>query len=136
MNLFPADYALAAATAAMAVMGLFRGLSGALAFVAAIVVAGAAGTFGWDFSARYLDDAWTRAIATLVASLLAFGLVRVIVKKTLNNMLSQPSDSIFGFVTGFAAGVLVAVVWAYLDFHLEYSHFASELRSWLFAANA
>ena len=111
----------------MAIMGLFRGLSGVLAFISAIVVAGAAGTFGWGFSARYLDEVWARGVVILIVSLLVFGLVRAIVKKLVNNILSQPSDSIFGFLVGAAAGVLIAVIWAHLGFHLEYSAIASQL---------
>ncbi|MBP5791279.1 MAG: CvpA family protein [Kiritimatiellae bacterium] len=134
-NLRPADYALGAFTAAMAVMGLFRGLSGALAFVSATVSAGAVATFGWDISARWLSEPWSRGAATLVASILAFGIVRAIVKKLAGNILSQPSDSIFGFAVGLAAGVLLAAIWAYLGIHLEHSSIATELHSCLFQAS-
>ena len=126
-SLLPADYILIALTSTMAIMGLFRGLSGVLAFISAIVVSGAAGTFGWGFSARYLDEVWARGVVILIASLLAFGIVRAIVKKLVNNILSQPSDSIFGFLIGAAAAVLIAIIWAHLGCYLEYSAIATEL---------
>lgn len=119
----------------MAVMGLFRGLSGALAFLSAVISAGAVATFGWDASSRWLVEIWSRGAATLIAALLAFGIVRALVKKLAGSILSQPSDSIFGFILGLAMGALLAVVWAYLNIHLEYSSIATELNSCLFPAS-
>ena len=130
-SLLPADYILGAIAIIMSVMGLFRGLSGVLAFISAVVVAGAVATFGWNYSARYLDAAWARCAVDLIASLFAFGIVRALVKKLVNNILSQPSDAIFGFVIGAGAVVLLAVTWAYLGYYLEYSAIATELNGYI-----
>ncbi len=111
----------------LAVMGLFRGLSGTLAFLAAVLSAGAVAVFGWPFSARWLAAPWARGAATLVATLVAFGLVRLIVKKLVNVLLAQPSDSIFGFFVGILTGLLLLVAWAYTGFYTECSTLATEL---------
>ena len=110
---------------ALAVMGLFRGFSGSLAFVAATAAAVVAGFAGWPLSERWLTAAWARGAATLVAVLLVFGFVRLVIKKTVNRLLSQPSDAIFGMLVGLALGVLLLAVWAYSGFFVEYSSIAS-----------
>ncbi len=108
-------------------MGLFRGLSGALAFVAGAVAAAAAAVFGWPLSAEWMSETWTRGAATLGAALLAFGLTRLVVKKLVNGLLAQPSDSFFGFLVGALAGILLLAAWAYSGFHTDCSALASEL---------
>ena len=127
MALLPADYALGGLTAAMAVLGLFRGLSGTLAFLAATMAASAVGTIGWRISASCLDSPWARAGAVGVAGLLAFGIVRVAVRKLVYGLLAQPADAVFGFLVGLAAGLTAFVVWGYLGIGLEYSALASEV---------
>ena len=47
----PADYVLMALAVASAVLGLFRGFSGMLAFCIATGAAGVAGSVGWRVSA-------------------------------------------------------------------------------------
>ena len=86
IELQPADYVLCALTLAAAVMGLFRGFSGTLAFLAALVAGGAAASFAWAFSADFTPEAWMRAAMTLVVSLFAFGIVRLVVKKLVNGL--------------------------------------------------
>ena len=127
MNLLPADYALGGLAIALAVLGLFRGLSGTLAFLMATLAASATVTFGWRYSAAYLAVGWQRAGAVLVATLLAFGLVRVLVRKLVNGALAQPSDALFGCLVGLATGAAVVVAWGYLGLGLEYSALASEV---------
>ena len=68
-----------------------------------------------------------RGAATLVAALLAFGLVRLVVKRLVNGLLAQPSDALFGFAVGAGLGVLLLFAWAYSGFHLEYSNLATEV---------
>lgn len=131
MTLLPADYALAAFTVVTAVLGLFRGFSGTLAFILALAAAGAVFAFGWPYSAVFTEVTWMRALAVLVAALLTFGFVRLIVKKCVNGLLSQPTDSIFGFLTGAVVGVLVAASWALSGMFLEYSNIASLISGFL-----
>ncbi len=125
MELLPADYVLCALTLAAAVTGLFRGFSGTLAFLAALAAGGAAASFAWAFSADFTPETWVRAAVTLVASLFAFGIVRLAVKKLVNGLLAQPTDAIFGMLVGAAGGSLLAVGWAWSGMFLEYSAIAS-----------
>ena len=121
----PADYALCGITIVMAVLGLFRGLSGTLGFVLAVIAAAFAGYFGWGCSANFTEVGWQRAAGVLVATLLVFGLVRLVVKKFVNVLVAQPSDAIFGFLIGAALGALVLAGWAHSGAYLEYSTLAS-----------
>ena len=127
----PADYVLCGLTLVMAVTGLFRGFSGTLAFGLALAAAVFAATFGWAYSASFTDVVWQRGAGVLVAALLAFGLVRLIVKKLVNGLLAQPSDAIFGFLIGAALGVLILVAWAYSGAYLEYSTLAKEVSAYV-----
>lgn len=116
-----ADYVLCGLALVSAVTGLFRGFSGTLAFALASAAAAATGSLGWAYSATMTDVAWQRGAGVLVATLLAFGIVRLVVKKIVNGLLKQPSDALFGAVTGAALGVAVPVVWAYSGLFPEYS---------------
>lgn len=127
----PADYALCGVTIVMAVLGLFRGFSGTLGFVLGAVAAAFAASFGWVHSASFTDVAWQRGAGVLVATLLAFGIVRLVVKKLVNGLLAQPSDAIFGFLIGAALGILVLVAWAYSGAYLEYSTLAKEAAAYV-----
>ena len=127
----PADYALCGITIMMAVLGLFRGFSGTLGFAVGAVAAAFAASFGWAYSESLAQVAWQRAAGTLVAALLAFGIVRLIVKKLVNGLLAQPSDAIFGFLIGAALGVLILAAWAYSGAYLEYSTLAKEASAYV-----
>ena len=127
----PADYALCGITIVMAVLGLFRGFSGTLGFVLGAVAAAFAASFGWAYSASLTAVAWQRGAGVLVATLLAFGLVRLMVKKLVNGLLAQPSDAIFGFLIGSALGVLILVAWAHSGIYLEDSTLAKEASAYV-----
>lgn len=124
MTLQPADYAFTGLVIVLAVTGLFRGLSGTLAFMVASAAAALSGAAGWHLSARWLESGWSRAGATLVAVLLVFGIVRFAIKKTVNGLLAQPSDAVFGMLAGLAASVVILVVWAYSGVCVECSSLA------------
>ena len=130
-NFLPADYALCGITIVMAVLGLFRGFSGTLGFVLGAVAAAFAASFGWAYSASFTEVAWQRGAGVLVATLLAFGVVRLVVKKLVNGLLAQPSDAIFGFLVGAALGVLILIAWAYSGAYLEYSALAREASAYV-----
>ena len=127
----PADYAICGITIVMAVLGLFRGFSGTLGFVLGVIAAAFAASFGWVWSASLTDVAWQRGAGVLVATLLAFGLVRLVVKKLVNGLLAQPSDALLGFLIGAALGVLVIVAWACSGAFLEYSTLAREVSAYV-----
>ena len=125
MSFQPADYVFCGLVAVLTVMGLFRGLSGALAFVAAGAASAASAAFGWPLSARWFEAAWMRGAVVFVAALVIFGLVRIIVKKMVNGLLAQPSDAFFGLAVGFLAGVLALAAWAWSGFFIECSALAT-----------
>ena len=127
----PADYALCGITVVMAVLGLFRGFSGTLGFVLGAVAAVFAASFGWAYSVSFTDVAWQRGAGVLVVTLLAFGIVRLIVKRLVNGLLAQPSDAIFGFLIGAALGVLILAAWAYSGAYLDYSFLAKEAAAYV-----
>lgn len=130
-NFLPADYVLCGLTIVMAVLGLFRGFSGTLGFALGAVAAAFTASFGWACSESFTSVAWQRGAGVLVATLLAFGLVRLVVKKLVNGLLAQPSDAIFGLLIGAALGVLLLVAWAYSGAYLEYSHLAQEVAAYV-----
>lgn len=131
MELLPADYILGGLIIVMAVLGLFRGFSGTLAFFVACACAAAVGMACWPFSVNWTETLWMRAAITLVMTLLAFGLTRLAVKKLVNGLLAQPTDSILGAFLGVAFGVAVLVGWAYSGFYLEYSNLATQAAAYL-----
>lgn len=108
-----AEYAILATTLGAAVVGLFVGFSGSLAFLAGSLAASVTARLGWAMSAELLPNAWSRGVAVAVASILMFGIVRWIVKKMVHGLVAQPGDAIFGAlvagVVGFclSAGVLM-----------------------------
>ena len=121
VDLQPADYVLCGLTIVMAVTGLFRGFSGTLAFALAAAASSAVGTVGWSYSATRTDVMWQRAGGVLVASLLAFGIVRLVVKKTVNGLLAQPADALFGALVGVALGAALLAAWAISGLYPEHS---------------
>jgi uncharacterized membrane protein required for colicin V production len=131
MELQPADYVLCALTVVSAVLGLFRGFSGTLAFVVAVAAGGVAASLSWMYSVQFVQAAWMRALATLLVALLAFGIVRIIVKKLVNGLLAQPTDAIFGLLVGASVGFAAVAGWAWSGMFLEYSNLASALAVWV-----
>lgn len=131
IELLPADYVICALALAAAVLGLFRGFSGTLAFLAAVAAGGIVSFLCWKYSSGFLEHDWMRGAVTLVSSLVAFGIVRVLVKKTVNGLLAQPSDAVFGALAGLASVVFAVSVWAWSGIFLEYSALASVLSDWL-----
>ena len=113
MQLATADYIVLGVTLVGAVLGLFGGFSGALAFLAGVGAASASVRFGWDALAARISTQWMLALAALAMALVAFGAARLIVKKTVNKLLAQPADAIFGALTAAVAafGVSVAVLY-------------------------
>lgn len=127
MQLLPADYVLCGLVIVMALLGMFRGFSGTLAFVVGLCGAGAVAAAGWPYTQMISQTPMVRGASILVLTLLAFGLVRLIVKRCVNGLLAQPTDAIFGLIVGVATGVALIAAWAYSGFYLEYSVLASEL---------
>ena len=131
LELLPADYVLLGLMALPAVMGLFRGFSGTIAFFAAGISSVLAWSLVWHLSAGWSNEVWLRGLETFLVVLLVFGLVRIIVKKLVNGLLSQPSDALVGMLTVAVFGLLILVAWAYSGFHLEYSNLATEVAAYV-----
>ena len=127
MDFFFPDYVILAVAVGSAVLGLFIGFSGALAFLAGLVVAGIVARVGWAYSADFLDARWARGLATLVVTLLGFGIVRVIVRKFVHCLLAQPADAILGSLTAFISGAAVSLAIAWLLTHFGVLSFDSRL---------
>ena len=128
-ELLIADWVLISLTVAAAVSGLFRGFSGTVAFVVATAAAFVAGSAAWGYD--FTDETWIRVLALTVVSLLAFGLTRVVVRKLVNGLLSQPADSVFGFLCGALLGVAAALLWAYSGFYVRYSVIVGEISAYV-----
>lgn len=111
--LFTADYVIGVVTLSAAILGLFGGFSGALAFCAGLVAAAVGGKCAYAFLASFFAARWSLALAALVVALLAFGLARLLVKHLVKGLLAQPADAIFGglvaALTGAAGSILVIV---------------------------
>ena len=108
MSLGVTEYAILTATVGAAVIGLFIGFSGSLAFLAATVSAAAAVYFGWMLSADLMPSVWMRGCAVSTASLFVFGIVRWIVRKMVHGLMAQPGDAIFGAVAAGAVGLCLS----------------------------
>ncbi len=126
-----ADYVLCGVTLALAVTGLFRGFSGTLAFLLASAAAACVASFGWVHLAGLTEATWMCVAGTLIATLLAFGLVRFVVTKLVHGLLAQPADAIFGFVAGAFVGALLVALWAYSGFHTEQSLLVREMQPYV-----
>ena len=113
MELTGADCAVLAVTLGGAVIGLFIGFSGALAFLCGAAASAAAGTFAFPLLATEIANVWARGAVVGLGGLLVFGLVRLIVKKLVHGLVAQPGDAIFGSLTAAASSfaVVLAVVW-------------------------
>jgi len=113
MDLTIPDYAILAVTLGAAVVGLFVGFSGALAFLSGLIASGFAGFFAWPLSANFIASVWVRGLAVGVGALLVFGLVRYLVKKFVHGLVAQPGDALLGMLVAALAGfaVTLTVIW-------------------------
>ncbi len=131
MQLQVADYVICGVAVVFAILGLFRGFSGTLGFLLGFVAAISLSTFGWAYSVSLTETLWVRALATLVAALLAFGLVRFLVKRLVNGLLSQPTDAIFGLVTGVAFVAVLLALWLRTGIYTDSSAILAQVSKWL-----
>ncbi len=127
ITMLPGDWALGAAALSLSVMGLFRGFSGSLAFVAAGAGATATAMFLWGWLTRWAMQMWVRGAIALAVSLLVFGCIRAVVKKVVNGLLAQPADAIFGFAVGLLVSALAVLVLAAAGVGFEYSNIVREV---------
>lgn len=114
MNWLTADYVILSVSVIAGVLGLFIGFSGAMAFLSATVVGALAGRVVWGASAEFLATHWSRGLATVILTLLVFGLVRWTVRRVVNGLLKQPADSVFGFLVAAITGIVLSTIAVYL----------------------
>ena len=108
MPLLPADYVLLGLTVLLTALGLFRGFSGAFAFLIATSLGIATVVSGWNGFLLGIGETWMRAVAAVVVFVVVFGVVRILVKLVVGKLLAQPSDAIFGVCLGlFCGGYLI-----------------------------
>jgi len=109
MTFYTADYVMGVATLVAAILGLFGGFSGALGFCAGVAASGAAVKFGYPIAKDYIATQWMAALAVLVATLLAFGIARMVVKRIVKGLLAQPADAIFGALVAAVTGAALSL---------------------------
>lgn len=131
MNLLPGDYVILLLALGTSLLGLFRGFSGTLAFFTGIGGAGLFVSLGWPLSAEWIGEFWRRILVVGGAAIVVFGLVRLVIKKLVGGLLQQPSDAVFGFLTGLVFAVLGVVGWALSGLYLEYSAIATMVVGYL-----
>ena len=108
MNLAPSDFAILLAAAVAAVAGLFVGFSGSLAFLAGIAAAALTVKFGGSPLSAYIEVEWQLALAVLVLAIVAFGLVRALVRKTVHSLVAQPGDALLGATLAAFTGAMIS----------------------------
>ena len=109
MQLQVADYVFLLAATLFVIAGLFRGLSGFFAFVAALVASTVVSISLWPLICLSFADVFVRGAVAAVGAIIVFGIVRFLVKFILRKIISQPSDSIVGMV--FALLLSVALLY-------------------------
>ena len=127
MQIQAADYVLAGIVVVLALLGLFRGFSGAFAFLVASAATAALSVYGWPAMPHISQTMWVRAAVMVVADILLFGLVRIAVKKVVNGLLAQPVDAIAGCIVGLVCGAMVVLAASYFPFVRERSAVAREV---------
>lgn len=113
MDLSVPDYAVLAVATGAAVVGLFVGFSGALAFLAGLFASVLFGFWAWPVSEGLIVSPWARGLAVGVASLLVFGLVRWLVRRFVHGLVAQPGDALLGMILSALTGLAVTlgIVW-------------------------
>jgi uncharacterized membrane protein YccC len=76
-------------------------------------------------------EVWKTVLAVLGSTILTFGIVRIVVKKVVNKLLAQPTDSIVGMIIALVMVALLVLVWAYLGAFSEHSTIVSALREFI-----
>ena len=121
MELTAVDYMLLAAIGTLAIIGLFKGLSGWLGTLSGAAAAAIVGYFGFGFCLKAATACpWVSgpfvslaaAILDFLAGLIAFGLARRLAVKFFSFLLPQPLNAIVGMVGGLLLGVVLAVLLA------------------------
>ena len=115
------DYVLLAVIGTLAVIGLFKGLSGWLGTLIGAVAATAVGYFGFSCCLKaaaacpWVSGPFVSLAATILdflVSLVVFGLVRCLVVKFFTFLLPRPLNAIIGMGGGMFLGFVILVILA------------------------
>ena len=115
------DYVLVAVIGVLAVIGLFKGLSGWLGTLIGAAVATVVGYFGFGYCLKAASACpWVSgpfvslaaAILDFLLGLIVFGLVRRLAVKFFSFLLPQPLNAIVGMVGGLFLGALLTILLA------------------------
>ncbi len=115
------DYVLLAAIGALAIIGLFKGLSGWLGTLTGAAAATVVGYFGFGFCLKAaMACPWVSgpfvslaaAILDFLVGLIVFGLTRRLAVKFFSFLLPQPLDAIIGLLGGVFLGLVLTVLLA------------------------
>lgn len=114
MELLTTDYVILAIALVGAVVGLFVGFSGALAFLVATVAAGGAASFAWPRLVAEFPTTGMRGLVVAIGALVIFGIVRYLIKRFVYGIVAQPGDAIFGAVTSAVAAFALSLAGIWL----------------------
>ena len=106
MNVTAFDYVLLAVIGTLAILGLFKGLSGWLGTLAGAVAATACPWVSGPFVSL------AAAILDFLVGLIAFGLSRRLAVKFFSFLLPQPLNAIVGMLGGLLLGLVLMVLLA------------------------
>ena len=121
MDLTTIDYVLLAVIGALAVIGMFKGLSGWLGTLTGAAVGTAAGYFAFGYCLAIVDGThWVSgpfvrlaaAVLDFLVGLVAFGLARRLAVKFFSFLVPQPLNAIIGMGGGLFLGLMLAVILA------------------------
>ena len=121
MDLTVVDYVLLAAFGVLAIIGLFKGLSGWLGTLIGAAAATIVGYFGFGFCLKAaMACPWVSgpfvslaaAILDFLVGLVVFGLARRLAVKFFSFLLPQPLNAIVGMAGGLFLGLVLAVLLA------------------------
>ncbi len=110
------DYILFAVIGTCGIIGLFKGFSGHLGTFVGLIAALVVGYFCYEFALETVDGfdikpesmERTAAVALdFVMSLVAFGLVRIMVSKFVSFLVPQPMNAILGGIIGLIISVVM-----------------------------
>lgn len=121
------DYAVLALSCFFLILGICRGASGVFSFLCATVVSVSAGIFVWEPIGALGFARWVQLTVVVILGLLAFGVIRVVVKKLVNSLLAQPADCLFGLLLGVTVSILLFYIVSSIPLAREHSVLGQQL---------
>lgn len=116
MTLNIADYVLIGIALAALILGGCRGLSGTLALFFGTLAAVLTARFLWPCigEANFPHWVWIKFVIDMAVTLVVFGVVRVLVSKSVRFLLATPADTLLGGLAGLFIAAMMVYAWAYV----------------------